>query len=325
MANNIEKSVVKELVARRCKKMQQEFVGENEEIMDRLLRQFQSKITRCSWKATQKWCKWNNEGPVLMPDYTRIYYRKGDTEVLVQEWPPQIRLTKFRASLVLRDDSASPVPEGDMLKVFNFSLAYPYVVFIFRFRQGKFVDVRCAFNDRPLKRLEEKPLRPYLSNLDSNLLVCLGRSFDHSKLEVGNIVQQAAYITSYFWQSVYSDEWSQHYWNSKRHFMSVDPRMATLEAWQNASSENPLFVVEDVQWLPHAEESFGDIIVRLFDDDKSSAEMGQELYQEFINEFMQEVKTTMSNNMNTVSNRVGNMDDNQLNQEINTILGEQNS
>lgn len=317
--------VLKELTARTAKKLKQEFIGENEEFLDRLLRQFQAKIARCSWKASQKWCKWNDEGPVLMPDYTRIYYRKGTVEVLVQEWPPQIRLTKFKASLVLRENSQGHVDPDMLGRTYNFSLAFPYVIFIFKFRDGKFEQVRCTFCDRPLKRLEEKPLRPYLSNLDSNLQVCLGRSFDHGRLEPGNIIQQAAYITSYFWQSVYTDEWSSHYWANKGHFQeNHDQRMSSLQAWQDASAENPLFVVEDVNWLPHQEENYGDIIVRLFEDDRVNAEMGQDLYQEFIKEFLDEVKKTLTDNLNAMTDRVANTDTTQVRQELSSILTSMN-
>lgn len=313
-------AILKELVSRAGKKLKQEFIGENEEFLDRLLQQFQAKISRCSWKASQKWCKWNDEGPVLMPDFTRLYYRKGKTEILIQEWPPQIRLTKFRGSL-LRKDSSEHMDADAMQRTHNFSLAFPYVVFIFKFKEGVFDQVRCAFCDRPMKRLEEKPLQPYLSNIDSNLMVCLGRSFDRDALERGNIVQQAAFITSYFWQSVYSDEWSAHFWNSKKNFVdNNDQRMVSLEAWQEASTDNPLFVVEDVHWLTHDEENFGDIVVRMFDDDRTNAEMGQELYSSFIEEFLDEVKKTLNENITTATDKVVNADVSQIKQDVEGII-----
>ena len=193
MSKNLTKDqarpIVEELLTQALKRTKQELLGENEEFLDRLVRQYRSKIARFSWKKSQQWCKWGDNGPVLMPDYTRIYYRKGTTEVLLQEFPPQIRFLKFRGSLAKRTNSTDVVSETDFTKVFNYSLALPYVVFLFKYTDGTFSEVRCVFCDRPLRNLEERPLRPYLSNIDSNLAVCLGASFDRTQLEKENLLR----------------------------------------------------------------------------------------------------------------------------------------
>jgi hypothetical protein len=210
---------------------------------------------------------------------------------------------KFKGRLANRNSSEDPIPEdGD--RNFHFSLAIPYVVFLFKFVNGIFVEVRCAFSDRPLKRLDEKPLRPYLSNIDSNLSVCLGQSFDRSKLEKDQLSQQVAFVLDHFWHTVYSDEWSGHFWSSKSHFQSTDPRMAGLQSWQEASTENSLFVVEDVNWLPYQEESFGDMVVRLFDDDKDNNQFQNELYDQLTDTFLDEFKKTFSENITSIEDRV---------------------
>lgn len=118
-----------------------------------------------------------------------------------------------------------------------------------------------------------------------------------------NIVQQSAFVLSHFWQTIYSDEWSYHYWACKGHFQQSDPRMATLEAWQEASVENPLFVVEDVPWLQHQEENFGDMIVRLFEDDKGNVELHEELYNELVDNFLQDVTKTFQDNIDTIEEK----------------------
>lgn len=283
------KEIVVEILNKAHSRFKQESLAETEEILDRSARQYRAKVARSSWKISQKWCKFADDGPVLMPDYTRMYYRKGTTEVLAMELPPQIRLMKWHGSL-LRENSTSNTPnDPDLKRVFQYTLALPYVVFLFKYTNGLFAEVKCAFSDRPLKKLEEKPYRPYLSNLDSNLGVCLGQSFPKDDLIPGNIVQQAALVLSHFWQSVYSDEWSAHFWANKGHFQSSDPRLATMEAWQAASTDNPLFVVEDVAWLPHTEDNFGDMIVRMFEDDKTNHDLQEELYKDLADGFMQDV------------------------------------
>jgi hypothetical protein len=297
--------IVVDLLKKAHSRFKQEMAGENEEFLDRIVRQYRAKVARYSWKASQKWCKWSDDGPVLMPDYTRLYYRKGNTEVLVLEYPPQVRITKFRGALAKRDDTATELGEAEMSKVHQYSLAFPYVVFIFKYVNGTFVDVRCAFSDRPLKRLEETPLMPYLSNIDNTLSVCLGQSFDRSQLIKDNIVQQSAFVLSHFWQTVYSDEWSQNFWKTRTHFQSIeDKRMVTLDAWQEASVDNPLFVIEDVNWLKHDEENFGDIIVRMFDDDTGNLELHEELYNELVDNFLQDVAKTFQENLDAIEEKV---------------------
>lgn len=297
--------IVKDLVTKASNRFKQELAGENEEILDRVLRKFRAKVARYSWKTSQKWCKWNEEGPVLMPDFTRIYYRKGNTEILVQEFPPQVRFMKFKAGMVLRNSTSESLPDGTNADaIHQFSLALPYVVFLFKFVNGIFVEVRCAFNDRPLRKLEERPLRPYLSNLDTDLSVCLGASFDRSQLQVGNITQQASFVLDHFWHSAYSDEWATHFWNTRAHFQENDPRMASLSSWEDNSQENALFVVEDVEWLKHREDSFGDIIVRMFEGDAENNNLQEELYTELVENFFEDLKRTYSDSVGSVEERI---------------------
>lgn len=314
------KAIVTEILKKANARFKQEVQGENEEFLDRVVLQYRGKVARHSWKASQKWCKWTDEGPVLMPDYTRLYYRKGNTEILVMEYPPQVRLMKFHGSLAKRASSTSEMAEGELKAVHTYSLALPYVVFVFKFVNGIFTEVRCAFSDRPLKRLEEKPMRPYLSNLDSNMSVCLGVSFDRSLLMKDNIVQQSALVLSHFWQTVYSDEWSRHYWDNKTHFDQNDPRMASLDAWQQASIENPLFVVEDVKWLPFSEDNFGDMVVRMFEDDHNNGEFQEDLYKELVDNFLTEVKKTFHDNIDSVEQKMSDALVDQLANELLTKI-----
>jgi len=296
------KEIVLDILTKGNKRFRQEIDGENEEFLDRVLRQYRAKVARCSWKYSQKWSKWDDVGPVLMPDFTRIYYRKGATEVLLQEFPPQIRLMKFKGGLVNRSQSTDRLNETRSSSTHNFSLALPYVVFLFKFVNGVFTEVRCAFCDRPLKKLEEIPLRPYLSNIDSNLQVCLGTSFDRSQLIKDNVAQQVALVLDHFWHSSYTDEWSSHYWATRSSFQS-DPRMSSLKNWQEASEENALFVVEDVEWLKYTEENFGDMIVRMFEDDPENNESLQEIYNQLIDEFFDEIKKTYGDNIDELGDR----------------------
>lgn len=292
-------------------RFRQELIGENEDVLDRHLRKYRAIVTRRTNKIAQNWCKWSeNGGPILMPDHTRLYYRRGNTEVMVLEYAPQVRFMRFRGSLA-RKDKQTDITEDESIKTYSYSLALPYLVFIMRFVDGMFAESYLAFNDRPLKTLQEKPLRPYLSNIDTSLKICHGVTLDKDKLIKGNLTQQAAYVLSHFWQTHYSDEWSTNYWESKDHFAS-DKRLCNLQAWQDASTENPLFVIEDVEWLAHKEENFGDMVVRMFDGDAETTRFHDELYEDLSNNFIEEVKTTLSENIVAISSKIEKMSTEQL-------------
>jgi hypothetical protein len=293
--------LAKDLITKSHARFKQELLGESEEMLDRVLRQYRAKVARQSWKLSQKWSRWDSEGPVLMPDYTRIYYRKGTTEILLQEFPPQVRLMKFNGSLVTRETS-DDMPSDD--GVHHFSLALPYVIFIFKFVDGIFSEVKCAFCDRPLKRLDERPLRPYLSNIDGNLSVCLGLGMDRSQLIKGMLTQQVAFILDHFWHTAYSEDWSGHFWANRSHFQDVDNRMSSIQNWQDASQENSLFVVEDVNWLQHTEESFGDMIVKMFRDDASDQKLQEDLYEELVDTFLDDIKKTFTECINLAGDKI---------------------
>lgn len=307
------KRIISEILTKFHERFKQNFDGQNEELSDRTVRHYRSRIANRSWKIAQKWCKWNDEGPVLMPDYTRTYYRKGDNEVIFMEYPPQIRLMKFTGALAKRENTSVVFKNADELtKVHQYSLALPYTIFIFKFVKGMFSEVRCAFSDRPVKTLSQKPLRPYLSNIDSNLNICLGNSLDKSQLIKDNIVQQVAFILNHFWQTVYSDEWGSHFWENKKHFQANDPRMATMEAWQEHSMENPLFVIDDVNWIPYHdtnnydsghENNFGEMIDSIFkskEEIEADSEFKQELYDSLAEKFLTEIIKNNQENIDSI-------------------------
>jgi len=285
-------------------RFKQELNGENEELLDRIVNSYNAKLTRIAWKESQKWCKWAEDGPVLMPNYTRIYYRKANTEVILQEFPPQTRLLKFTPSLI--EEDVSMVTTDTEIK--SFLLALPYVIFIFQFKDGKYQTAQCMFSDRPLQSLEERPMRPYFTNIDPEFRICLGKGFNYDKLQVGNLTQQVNYILDHFWQSIFSNEWHGHYWDNKRHFKVTDSRLATLDAWQAATLNDPLFVIDDVNWLK-IEDDFGDLIVQIFNTTVGDqAQFTESLFQEFSTGMLDELKAIISNNILAVEDKLLKMD-----------------
>ena len=313
--------IVKDLITKSQSRFKQELVGENEEMLDRVLRQYRAKVARQSWKLSQKWSRWDSDGPVLMPDYTRIYYRKGNTEIMLQEFPPQIRTLKFRGALVSRSNTDEDLDIANAQKLYNFTLALPTVVFIFKFVDGIFTEVKCAFCDRTLKRLEERPLRPYLSNIDSSLSVCLGTSMDRSHLIKGDLTQQVSFILDHFWHTAYSDEWSGHFWANRAHFQDSDIRMSSIQNWQEETTENSLFILEKgVNWLQHSEENFGDMIVKMLQDDVENQKLQDDLYADLVDNFFEEIKKTTQENIKMVAEKISEQQIDDFSKELLTRL-----
>lgn len=270
-------------------RFQQELESETNNRLEDFVREFCDIATHRSWKAAQKWCKWSKDGIVLTPDHTRVYYRRGDTEIVLQEFAPQMRLMKFQSSLVNKKEDRS---------VYSYTLALPYVNFLFRFREGLYSDCFVSFCDRPLKTLFEVPLRPYLSNLNTNLALCLGNDFNEENLIKDDVNQQIAYVLNHFWQTVYNNELPDHYIANKLYF-AQDDRLCDLESWQKASIENPFFVIEDVSWMPYTvfengEEknpSYDDIISDLVLNDRRDLQFQQEMYDDISGELAKTIKT----------------------------------
>lgn len=272
-------------------RLQQELLAEIENLQTKTIQQYAGSVSRCAWRSIQKWCVFNDDGLVTFPDHTRMYYRKGNTEILLQEFPPQIRLLKIGGSLAKRSGRDDILTDDISEQVFNYSLAFPYLVFIYKFENGLLTETYLTFCDQPLKNLKERPLIPYLPNLDPNLKICLGTDFNKGQLKRGELTQQVAFMLGHFWQSIFNHEWANHFWRNKEHF-ATNPSLCDLEAWRTASLEDPLFVI-DVSWLQFGTENYGDIVARLFETDSHDKRFQEELVQQMLDSFLEEVEANV--------------------------------
>lgn len=317
------RELLRSLVTGIKSRLRQEIDGEQGNVLEDVVCKHRAILARVAWKMTQKWCQWKEDGPVLLPDDTRLYYRKGRTEVVIQEFKPQIRLLRFKGSLCKRESSIGKISPEEFDTTYSYSLALPYTVFIFKFVDGIFIDLKVAFCDRPLRKMRERPLRPYFPNIDSALSVCMGEAFQRDQLVKDDIYQQTTCIVSYFWNSVFRDEWSTHYWDSKHHFENQgDHRLTTLENWQAASFENPLFVIDDVNWFPHDEETFGDVIVRMLHSDSINSQFTEEIYDEFVEEFLDEVRNSLKQAVTTAEDKVSTENFESIQAELLTLVSD---
>lgn len=275
----------------------QEIKGGNDEILDRIVHQHKSQFSRIIWKMMQRHCKWK-ESPFIFPDNTKFYYIKGDTEILVQEFKPTTRLLKIDESSVAYKYSSN----SDDFK--TYSLAFPYVVFIFRFVDGMFENLQCVFLDRPLKSLSDTAFYPYLPNVDK-LQVCLGDKLKDFNLIKGDITQQSSYILDFFWDSVFTQELNAYCKMYKSHFIELnDQRMISWEAWEAASSD-PYFVIDDVEWKQIDIYNFGNLIaMNLENVGAVDNELTSDIFDETSEIILQEIKQAILQNIEDVKSKM---------------------
>lgn len=159
---------------------------------------------------------------------------------------------------------------------------------------------------------------PFLSNISSDLRLCHGSAWKSTELIKDNLTQQIAYTMDLFWSTVYCDEWSGHFWAYKKHFQeNGDKRFENFETWQQNSIDNPLFVIEDVNWIPHTETNYGNMLVRMFDTNESvEAEFRQELYNDLVDNFIDEMKESFMKSFGEVEEKV----EQNFDEAINSLL-----
>lgn len=249
--------------------LKNELIGETDTKVKSIVQKYRSVISKKIMRLAQHWSAWKeNNGPVLYPNYCRSYYRKGTTEMLVMEFPPQTRLLKFKQC---------PWVTGMVNdKVYHYSLALPYTIFFARFLEGKFETLYLMFSPTPIKSLTDKPCKPFLPNVYADFKICMGQDFDFSKLEKGDLTQQTSYALHHFWNSYFSSDLAQ-YWAGYRSGLPNNSPLKSLEAWQEASTNDPLFVI-DAPWQQHSDR-YGDILGNLFKENTETATLQQDIFQ----------------------------------------------
>lgn len=306
------------LLTDKFNKFRNELLAECGDKMTEQINIHKESIGRICWAYNQMAFKMTETGPFLWPDRTRMYYRKGNVELLLQEFSPQVRQMRFEAALSQRPKESDAVPKEALNKVFSYSLALPYMVFVYRFVDGVMGNAYLAFSDRPLKSLDEKMLVPPLSNLNNDLRICHGGSFRPDQLIKDDLTQQIAYMQDTFWQTVYTNEWAYNFWNAKTHFAN-DSRMLTLDAWQEASMENPLFVLEDVQWKEYnGGTTFGDFVIEQLDSvSPQDSELQRKIFDEYNEAFLSRVSERLLETFKSFNPKID------VTADLNKLFGEE--
>ena len=201
-----------------------------------------------------------NTGGVVLPDGVKAVLKRGSVTIWVHQTPPRLHRFKWIAA-----DSARAFGEGTSYR--EVTIALPYLIVLAVFLQGR--DNRlhlsghneCFFRNEPLSDVSDRLFFPALLNCSKfaqprgNPLawICtqhLSRA-GHARVKDDNRRMRAAFkalmhclLETGFNRSSEENEGSSWFTESR----VVDDRVSTIEKWDAASRDDPMFVLE-VPWL----------------------------------------------------------------------------
>ena len=169
-----------------------------------------------------------------------LYSQPGRRVVLVLEEKPKVRTVQW-----LTDSSPADFGKGAVYRPAR--LAFPFLVIGIVFRSGSLTGVQeCWYRTQPLETLEDELLLPNLYNVsvdsyDQQCWLCLA----NLKADLTRMTwnQKVAAIRSHLWGGGWNRSSEVHegksYWSVMQ---SVDPRVGSVPAWEQASRADCFFL-----------------------------------------------------------------------------------
>ena len=170
--------------------------------------------------------------PVL-PIGTRWVLSRGSALILTVEQPPQVRRFAWR-------------PKG-YREAREYSLAFPYILYLLVFSQGSFEEMRIYYRTAPLTSEEDLLSLSNLWNVSATetpMAKCRACLRGRPIFEDLSLAGQVQTTIEFFWGTGFNLQIDESCFQraAKR-----DERIATLEAWEATSRKDPLFPLE-VDW-----------------------------------------------------------------------------
>jgi hypothetical protein len=265
---------MKDIFGKLVKRSQQDYLNTTEERWKVFCDKMAERLQRRFWREFQQNIEWKHPDPIIYPDNTRLFYHKGDTSLILIEQKPMVRTVRMAARLIL--------PTADIKQtVPPFTLAFPYVVYALKFREGSFVDGHLFFMRTPLRKISDRPLMPCLSNLSPNICkICFGSNFGATPLgEPYDYNTQVENLLSFYWNAEFTTDWPENFEKARR----VDPRVETPRKWSEESKRHPLFVL-DVKWPVVDFDNYRHLCSAIFSDDTKVRELKKQVYDAIIEE-----------------------------------------
>lgn len=188
---------------------------------------------------------------LLLPPGTRVVRTAGPNTAFVVELAPQVRRLRWGTGRM-----------GDGGSYREVRLAFPYVICLLLFFREEFEEFRLYYRTGPLEALTDPLLCPNLLNVQggtdlmASCRACLrGRP---TGLSYHPIAEQVPRLLEYFWETGFNADVEDDAFTRSQ---SLDPRIASVEAWGAATAADPLFVLK-LSWTP-AGCALGEAIDRL--------------------------------------------------------------
>jgi hypothetical protein len=199
-------------------------------------------------------------GGIVLPDGVKAIVPQGRLTVWIHQTPPKVHNFKW-----ITNDSPSPFGRGTTYREARIALPYLIVLAVFgKTRDGRWGMTNaneCFFRTAPLRSLDDPLFYPALLNCskfdppEGKPLSWICTQYlpvarlmrqpddDQSMRRAFQALMHCLLETGFNYSSEEHED-SSWFTESSR----VDPRIATVEAWEAASAESPMFVLE-VPWL----------------------------------------------------------------------------
>jgi hypothetical protein len=187
-----------------------------------------------------------NPGPdVLLPRGVRVARRRGELLAVAVEVPPGARRVRW-----IRDDSPEPFgPKATYREVY---LAFPFVIVLLVLHRGQPTGQQQLFFRRaPLEEADDALLLPNMYNVaegyGQRCWLCLQHLSPQRDWTANRTVEA---VIDHTFSAAFNRSADIHegnsYWEATK---GLDPRIASVEAWEEATRADRFFPLE-VEWKP---------------------------------------------------------------------------
>jgi hypothetical protein len=216
-----------------------------------------------------------DSGDIIYPDGVKALRAEGGVTIVVHQTCPQVHSFKW----IAKD---SPAPFGSGAKYRNVRIGLPYLVTLAVFRNGPGTGGpmlsefnECFFRTAPLESFDDELFYPALLNCSKftppdgrplswictqhlNLAALAKEPISSRRVRQSLRILMHCLLETGFNYSSENHEGSSWFTES----IQVDPRVSTVDAWQDATTADPLFVLE-VPWLKTGH-ALGQVTQRIF-------------------------------------------------------------
>ena len=180
---------------------------------------------------------WGSGPDILLPRGVRLVRQRGDTLAVAVEVPPGARRVRWIA-----DDSKEDY--GREAKYGEFYLAFPFVVVLLVLVGNRPTGMQQLFyRTAPLQSPDDPLLLPNMYNVAKGYGQLSWLCLQHLRVRPsGSPGQTIAEVIDHTFSAAFNRSADVHEGNSYWEMMrDVDPRIASIEAWERATRENRFF------------------------------------------------------------------------------------